>query len=138
MIIFLAATPIAKKRPRFSRIGKHVVAYSDQKEEERKFVAYIKRQIGDTELLTGPLRINLLFGMPRPKSHFGTGRNAGKLKPSAPEYHTKKPDIDNLEKFVLDCLNGVVFKDDSQVVETKAIKFYDDVGSTEVQIYKAK
>ncbi len=122
MVIFLAATPIAK----------------GQKEDERKFVAYVKRQIGDTELLTGPLRINLLFGMPRPKSHFGTGRNAWKLKQSAPEHHTKKPGIDDLGKFVLDCLTGVVFKDGSQIVETKAIKFYDDVGSTEVQIHKAK
>lgn len=43
---------------------------------------------------------------------------AGNIKP------TKKPDIDNIEKIVLDALNGIAYKDDKQVVKTDCIKKY--------------
>ena len=36
------------------------------------------------------------FVFPRPLSHYGTGKNATKLKPSAPRYHVKTPDVDKL------------------------------------------
>lgn len=42
------------------------------------------------------------------------------------ERPTKKPDIDNIVKIVLDSLNGIAFKDDSQVVELSTIKHYTE------------
>lgn len=65
----------------------------------------------------GAIRLDLRFVMPRPKSHFGTGRNADRIKPTAPDCHTQKPDIDKLERAVLDALTGIAYKDDSQVVK---------------------
>ena len=53
------------------------------------------------------------------------------LKTEAALYWPKKPDIDNLVKFVLDAANGVLFKDDSQVVRVLATKMYDDRGDFE-------
>lgn len=38
------------------------------------------------------------------------------------EHDTHKPDIDNIEKLVLDGLNGVAYEDDAQVIELKATK----------------
>lgn len=38
------------------------------------------------------------------------------------ERDTTKPDIDNVLKAVLDALNGVAYKDDSQVVEVRVVK----------------
>jgi Holliday junction resolvase RusA-like endonuclease len=35
------------------------------------------------------------------------------------------PDIDNLAKFVLDALKGVVYKDDKQVAKTVELKVWD-------------
>ena len=38
------------------------------------------------------------------------------------EYPTKKPDIDNIVKIILDSLNGIAYKDDSQVVKLIVLK----------------
>lgn len=75
----------------------------------------------------GPLILNIVFRLPRPKAHFGTGRNAGRLKPSAPEWPTKKPDVDKLERAILDALTiAKVYGDDSQVVIVHSCKVYAD------------
>lgn len=71
---------------------------------------------------TGPIRLDLAFVMPRPKSHYGTGRNVNKIKPSAPVLHTQKPDLDKLIRAVGDALTGVAYHDDSQVVGGSHIK----------------
>ena len=78
----------------------------------------------DFELLTGPLYLNVTFFMPRPKAHYRTGKYSDELKPSSPHYHEKKPDLDNLVKFIKDCLNGEVWRDDSQVSVLAATKVY--------------
>ncbi len=111
----IPGVPIAKKRPRFARRGKCTVAYSDQKTEEGRFLWEVRTQHAGEQLL-GALHMELEFVFPRPKSHYGTGRNADILKKSAPIHHIKKPDNDNLQKFVKDCLNGEAYHDDSQIV----------------------
>ncbi len=69
------------------------------------------------DLLEGPLVLDLTFFMPRPKGHYGTGRNADKLKPSAPEYHITTPDKTKLTRCVEDALTGTVYRDDKQVID---------------------
>lgn len=49
-------------------------------------------------------------------------------------YPTNKPDIDNLAKSILDALNGVIYKDDSQVVVLTLQKYYDDDPRAEITI----
>ena len=84
--------------------------------------------------ITGPIKLTVTFCMPRPKSHYGTGRNADKLKPSAPIQHTKKPDLDNMIKLVKDALNGVFYKDDSQICGIVASKKYSTTPQTIIYI----
>ena len=48
--------------------------------------------------------------------------------------HIKKPDIDNLNKFLCDCLKGIVFVDDAQVVELNCRKIYSQTPRTVVKI----
>jgi Holliday junction resolvase RusA-like endonuclease len=76
-------------------------------------------------LLEGPLIVDVVFSMPRPKSHY---RASGELKPSAPRWPSSKPDVDKLVRAVLDSLTGVVWRDDSQVVELRAVKQYGEPG----------
>lgn len=42
------------------------------------------------------------------------------------ELPTKKPDADNVAKIILDSLNGVAYKDDSQIVNLTVVKKYTD------------
>jgi len=49
--------------------------------------------------------------------------------------HQQRPDIDNYVKFYMDCMNKVVYLDDSQVIELSAKKIYNDKESfTEIVI----
>jgi Holliday junction resolvase RusA-like endonuclease len=56
------------------------------------------------------------------------GRLNGIIKP------TTKPDLDNVMKAIFDSLNGIVYKDDSQIVRVVAEKHYSDTPRVEVTI----
>jgi Holliday junction resolvase RusA-like endonuclease len=68
------------------------------------------------------------FVFPRPLSHYGTGKNSTKLKPSAPRYHVKTPDVDKLVRGVADSIGDavarVLLNNDSQIVSIYAAKRY--------------
>lgn len=80
------------------------------------------------------IAVQLVFYMPRPRGHYGSGKNVGVLKQSAPLYPAKKPDIDKLSRLVLDALTGIVWKDDGQVGKLAADKRFAIDGQTGVAI----
>lgn len=100
-----------------------VSIYSAQKKETQEVRKQIIQQFDLKPFLT-PLKLYIDFYIERPKSHYGTGRNSLKVKPSSPKYHIKRPDNDNMQKFIMDCMNGIVYKDDSQAVCVVAWKLY--------------
>jgi Holliday junction resolvase RusA-like endonuclease len=51
-------------------------------------------------------------------------------------FHTKRPDTTNLNKQMEDCLTGIVFIDDKQVIEISGKKIYGLVVGTEVRVYE--
>lgn len=75
-------------------------------------------------VMSGPVKLDLRFSFPRPKSHYGTGKNSSQLKGSAPVEHAQRPDIDNLVKAAMDAMNGVLYDDDKQVVSLSASKVW--------------
>lgn len=83
-------------------------------------------EFGDQPLLEGPVRVHARFIFERPKSHFGTGKNAEVLKEDVEHYITShaKGDLDKHLRAILDSLTGVVIKDDSQVVWIESAKVY--------------
>lgn len=86
------------------------------------------------DLLRGPLRVRFVFYQPRPKCHFGTGKNRLKLKDGAPEHPTGRPDCLKLARAVEDALTGVVWADDSQIVEEQLLKMYGEPARCSVLI----
>lgn len=81
-----------------------------------------------------PVRLDLVFFMPRPASHYGTGKKAATLKPGAPEVCPKRPDLDKLARCALDALTGIVYADDCQVVEISTRKVYGERVGADVAV----
>lgn len=98
--------------------------------------AYARDVVGDRAppFVGQALLAVLTFFIPRPRNHYGTGRNADVLKPSAPLYPDGKPDADKLARSTLDPLTAIVYDDDCRVVELLARKRWaksaDDAGAT--------
>lgn len=78
--------------------------------------------------LAGPLAAEITFFMPRPKGHYGSGRNAARLRDSAPSRPHGKPDLSKLLRATEDALTDVaLWGDDAQVVEYQTLaKAYAD------------
>ena len=75
-------------------------------------------------MLEGPVVVGLTIRCQVPASWSQTKRRqalAGEIRP------TTKPDIDNVLKAVLDGCNGVLWRDDVQVVTVYIFKAYADV-----------
>lgn len=81
-----------------------------------------------------PVRVRFTFSLPRPDCHFGSGKNSGTLKKSAPSYHVKKPDVDKMSRAIMDALTGIVWRDDAQVVAKLVTKDYAPKPGVEVVI----
>jgi Holliday junction resolvase RusA-like endonuclease len=73
----------------------------------------------------------IYIAVPIPAS-YSKKRSAACLDGS--ERPCKKPDIDNIVKAYLDSMNGIVYKDDTQVVSLHATKVYGTVGMVEVMV----
>jgi len=84
------------------------------------------------------LAMSIVFRLKRPMSDFKARRRGlGRLKANAaPSTSLKRCDVDNLAKFVLDSLNGVLYDDDHQIASLHVTKLLDDedecLGSTEI------
>ena len=96
--------------------------------------ACIEQQINNGEIIEQPVEIFIDFLFHRPQGHFGTGRNEGNLKPSAPTYPITRStgDIDKLCRSTLDGLSvpsgGILLRDDSLVVNLRAKKSFATKG----------
>ena len=125
--IVIPGIPIAKKRPRFVRRNNFVGTYNPQETEEGRWILNARQFI--TEQIPRGIHVSLdcHFYMPIPAS-------TSKKKRQELHYHTKKPDLDNLIKFVKDCLNGELWHDDGQVSKVVAWKVYSDTPRTELII----
>ncbi|MCL4440444.1 MAG: RusA family crossover junction endodeoxyribonuclease [Firmicutes bacterium] len=124
--------PVAQGRPRASTFGGFVKMYDPKK--SRDFKDYVKlaaSQYAPAKLIEGPVVLQLSIYRPIPKS-FSKKKAAlaedGQLRP------TSKPDVDNYVKGIKDALKGVIWKDDSQVVDLVAGKYYGERPRVEIII----
>jgi Holliday junction resolvase RusA-like endonuclease len=93
--------------------------------QDVKAVAREAIEAGGPTFPTGPVIVGIRFRLARPKGHYGTGRNAGQLRPSAPKVPDVKPDLDKLVRSTLDGMGEAgVWRDDAQVVGLWVVKEY--------------
>lgn len=123
--------PQGKGRPRFSRkIGR---AYTPEKTAtyESLIRSDFYRQNPNIRFDNGPVELTIRAYMSIPESK---SKITKAMMRSGYERPTKKPDIDNIVKAVMDALNGAAWKDDKQVCELNVYKFYSDTPGLVVQI----
>lgn len=116
----LNVKPVPQSRPRFyvrhSGLRRIVGAYDPERcKTFKEVIAWHAKakamDLGLKEPLKGAIAISLVFQM---------GKNGKEV------YHTKRPDIDNLAKAVKDALKGIIYTDDSQIVEAHLFKRYGE------------
>lgn len=119
MMIFIPGTPRGKGRPRFTRYGKPYTDTETRKYEDTIAEAY--RTQGAELIADAPVQVmvEVFFKIPERTSKKRTFEMLRDLILPA-----KKPDLDNVIKAVLDALNGVAYRDDSQVCWLFARKVY--------------
>ena len=110
--------PEGKQRPKGTKTGRH---YTPKKtvDYEKKIRACYSIQGG--KRFEGAVFVGVTAYMPIPKNTTKKERaliEAGELLP------TKKPDVDNVLKVVLDALNGIAYDDDKQVTRSLSRKRY--------------
>lgn len=119
------------------RTGQGFGKYPQHTMDHRNFViAQLISWWADKPPLSGPVAVKCVFTFARPKSHYGTGRNAEVIKDSAPDpWMSGAPDTDKLLRLVNDALTYAgVIGDDSQVAVLRGEKVWGTSGCTEVSI----
>lgn len=110
--------PVAKGRPRFTRTG-HAYTPKKTRDAEELLRWHLLRLWRGRAVITGAVTLRITFVMPLPN---GVGKKKLAELKGAP--HLKRPDKDNLEKMVMDCMNGIVLEDDSQIWRSEVQKVY--------------
>lgn len=108
------AQPRQRHRLRRTKAGKTFVQnYTSERDPVIPYKSCVrlccKEAMKGTPMIEGPIKVELLFVMPRPKGLIWKNKPMRRLE------HIKTPDLDNLEKAVLDSLKQVAWRDDSQV-----------------------
>jgi Holliday junction resolvase RusA-like endonuclease len=114
MILTLPGEPIPKVRPRVTRHG----TYDPQHLIKQSFRNHLN-VLWEYEPLQKDLQISLQFYMKKPASW-------PKYKHKRPPAHTSRPDLDNLVKWIMDCGNEILWKDDAQITCITAGKWYGE------------
>jgi Holliday junction resolvase RusA-like endonuclease len=125
--------PVPKGRPRFSTRGKFPVAYTPEKTKnyESEVGMMAKAAMGASEPLEGALEAFIYVTFAVPASYSKKRTEACLLNL---EKHTKRPDLDNVIKLIFDGMNGIVFKDDSQITSIHSTKVYGEMPKVEVMV----
>ena len=126
--LFIPGTPVAKGRPKFGKYGN---GYTPQK--TRKYEAYVRNYYKENcnIMFDSAIKIYLTFYMPIPKS--SSKKKIAQMIVNEIK-HVKRPDTDNMVKGITDAINGLAYKDDSQITTIFANKRYGKLPGIELKI----
>lgn len=130
----ILGTPVGKRRPKFSTIHGYAQAVKPKEDviyENLVKVCFTQAKPTDYDLYDKPLRVEITAFFDIPKS-FSKKRIEEALEGCISPL--KKPDADNIAKIICDALNGVAYKDDTQIAELRVRKIYAAEPSVSVLI----
>ena len=133
MKLVINEPPIPQSRPRFDSRNKRAYEKSNIKSYKQRIGYIARKEFKKPIERDTPLEINMKFYMPIPKYLSKVKKNRLTLEKEV-KHVTKKPDLDNLLKAVLDGLNGIAYFDDGQVVKLSVEKVYSFNPRMEIEI----
>lgn len=119
--------PVSKERPRFNLATKRT--YTPNKTRDYEELIRWLYQSKVKHYFEGYIKMTIRCYYSIAKSNSKKVKEQKRnnvLRPS------KKPDIDNVVKIIADSLNEIAYKDDTQIVEVVASKYYSDKPRVEV------
>jgi len=125
------ANPVGKQRARYVKRGNFVQAYTPEK--TRTYETLIRdsgiEAMGSSEPLETPVNLYLYIRVPIPKSY-----SKKKVEDclNGLDKPIRKPDSSNILKSVEDGMNGIVYKDDSQIVNLHVTKVYSSLAGVDI------
>jgi Holliday junction resolvase RusA-like endonuclease len=133
VVVYGTPAPAGSKTVGFAKGGRHFVRDSSGKRgsDWRRNVAQAAGiAMQNRALLDGPLVLEVVFTIPRPKSHYG----ARGIRPSAPTHPTVAPDTTKLLRAIEDAMEGIVYRNDAQIITQTARKVYGEPASARILI----
>ena len=108
-------------------VKKGTVFYDRQKQDKLAFGLYLNKEHGSSPMFVNPVHVEVTFYMPIPKT---VNKRSGVI------WHKGTPDIDNLQKFVLDAITSTqsIWQDDRLVSSLVSKKVYDQHPRTHIII----
>ena len=122
---------IGKGRPRLNSYTVTVYTPTRTKDYETLVEQYFLLKYPRFKPFEGRVQVDIIANFEIPKSAKKADKELmleNKINP------TKKPDIDNIVKIVLDAMNGIAFKDDTQITKLQVEKLYSTSESISVKI----
>ena len=128
--------PVPKGRPRFARRGQFVQTYTDAKtiDYETHVAIKARQAIGASEPFKGALSVFLYLRYGVPTSYSKKRKEACLAGLEYP----KKQDIDNVYKSITDAMQGIVFLNDSQIIEAHIKKVYAKTAGANVMVQECE
>lgn len=126
--IFGKPAQMGSKKAFYIKSLKRSTIVDDNNKSKKAWAASVSQAasqvMGGKRLITGPVSLTVAFYFSRPKSHYGSGKNAGIVKPSACMHHIQSPDLDKLVRCLGDALTGIIYRDDRQVFALMASRHW--------------
>lgn len=127
---------VGKGRPRIGRVGAHARMFTPEKTVRyENLVAYAAHEaMRDAcyTIMESSLQVNILVAVAIPHSWSKKKRSEALVGALLP---TSKPDLDNYAKAACDAMNGIVYKDDSQVATLVVKKRYRETPGLWVSVF---
>ncbi len=122
---------IGKGRPRLNSYTGKIYTPTRTKDYEELVEQYFLMKYPRYKTLEGRIKMDIIANFEIPKSTTKVAKAQMLDNIISP---TKKPDIDNIVKIILDAMNNVAFKDDTQITKISVEKKYSEVEKIFVKI----